>query len=1137
MPLGSLLHARMPASAGTSTIWVDPVSGDDDTGDGSSGAPYQTINKAITLAGDGAIINVRDGTYTLAGAGGSNAAIYINGRNRSTTNPVTIRAVNKHGVVITHPSDDTGYFYGAYINESTGWRIDGFKFAAIYGHGGSDHPGADAIAIFSSSKIEIDQCLFEDIGGQVQVRGESGVAVCEDIWIHRCRWQPSGSHGVNYDGGGADYEYCSGTTSTGDYFTTRGCHSIYPGQLSASDYAGENGTLRMVIANCVFAGRTPGCHIDVHPQGRETQIVACTFYGNDKAYFTLGSENAGWAAGNGVILGNDGYSGGSYPYTTGDCVVANCLFSEMIGHGVRGDGGTLNGSNLVTTCIAHNTDNGQGYQAVDLPFPPLWNSNTMFSVSGNTDDASPMFISPSASPSGDFHIASGTSPAVAAADPDYCPPLDYDGYARDSSTPTIGAYEYTGGTEPPPLYGEDTFNIADATQDGCGYRTGSSYPPGNSYVAEDSSTEWAWKSYNGSVHEVDCSYWRWNTSTIPDTAEVLTATLRLYPIGVVNTDGKSVVGDWYDFGGEPSVAADWTASPSGTAFTSPVSGFSAYSWKEIALSDPDTYVNKTGYTGIRATLGGGAASGSNYVATPAKEHPDYSAYSAQLEVTWATAQTGIVTQTFTASIVTDSQLDVAGRVDDALALAVMTRGTAGSTLSGRVVTPLTFGASTNGMTSGDGEVLTALVFGASVGATQTPHGLVSTALAFGSLAFGSGNNVFHYVNDDCPRICVQVDFDNEPTSALRDWTDVTPWVRHVGYNRSGRSHEQQRTDAGALEMVLDNRAAEFDPTNTGGGFYPGVKPMRWVRVVAEWDGVEYERWRGLIESWEQQWPQAGLDATCIVRATDASKVLQLANVSGRLDPEQLTGVRIASVLDDLGVPNDIEPGNTLLPAGEQVLSSTAALGYLQEIAATENGILFAAADGTITFHDRRHRLFTVDSLTPVATIGDEAGEIPYATGALTTDDADIWPTVIVTPKDGAPETTYSQESRDAFYDRVLERSILSASQNEALAASQWLSQLYADPGPRIPTVTLLGQADSTQWPLILGAEISQRFTWVRRAANAISLDLYVERVADEIKIGSSWRTSLQMSPASDNVYWLLGETGYSELDETTRLGY
>lgn len=391
-----------------------------------------------------------------------------------------------------------------------------------------------------------------------------------------------------------------------------------------------------------------------------------------------------------------------------------------------------------------------------------------------------------------------------------------------------------------------------------------------------------------------------------------------------------------------------------------------------------------------------------------------------------------------------------------------------------------------------------------------------------------------YVSHDSPELLVEIDFTNDPTNASRVWTDVTDDVRQISYTRSGRNHELQRTDPGTLSALLNNRHGDYDSTNTGSPHYPGVKRKRWIRVSAVWASVTYRRWTGLIESWQQNWPAFGKDATVEIRAADALTVLNLFDLDGLSFGAQTTGARVTAVLTAAGIDAiSVDTGATTIVAAGPFTEGSMALSHLLEVEQSENGLLFAEGDGSIVFQARHYRL--QNSTTPLDTIGDAGAEIPYRAAILNLDDGDLWNSVTVTPDGGTAEVATNTASITSHYERRLNRSILSSSQSEALSAAQYLVARYADPDPRIPAVELVGASASAKWPTILGAGNSDRFTWTRRAtAHTITQDVFVERVSDTVTPGHDWRVSFQFSPSSDQAGWVLDT---SHLDTETRLVY
>jgi len=404
------------------------------------------------------------------------------------------------------------------------------------------------------------------------------------------------------------------------------------------------------------------------------------------------------------------------------------------------------------------------------------------------------------------------------------------------------------------------------------------------------------------------------------------------------------------------------------------------------------------------------------------------------------------------------------------------------------------------------------------------------------------------VSTGTPALIVEIDFANDPTVTTRTWTDITSDVRTISYTSSGRQHELQRTEAGTLTCTLSNRAGKYDPSNTASPYWPGVKRTRWIRVRSVWNSVVYSEWQGLIQGFSGEWPSAGMDATTTVVATDSFLALNLFDLNGYSYPEQTTGQRVAAVAADTQVSTgNIDIGVSTLPA-ITFTSSESALSHLQAVEDNEAGIVFVAADGTLAFHDRHHR--AIFNATSVATIGDLVGEIPYSSSArFELDDNNIWNRIVVTAAgepnnvdSPVPQLATDTASIASHYERTLTKTLLSDSQNDALAAAQFYVAAYAEPSERIPGCEVIGRAAPAVWPYILGAANSDRFLWVRRPSTeasprTISLPVFLERKTTTITTGNDWRVNFQFTPADARLFWRLGVAGYSELADTTVLGF
>lgn len=120
--------------------------------------------------------------------------------------------------------------------------------------------------------------------------------------------------------------------------------------------------------------------------------------------------------------------------------------------------------------------------------------------------------------------------------------------------------------------------------------------------------------------------------------------------------------------------------------------------------------------------------------------------------------------------------------------------------------------------------------------------------------------------------------------ALTDivWTDVTAYVRSVDTTR-GRNNELDDFSTGTAQLVLSNADRRFDPEYTAGPYYGAVTPGRPVRVRASYSGgTTYGVFLGFIDSWQQQYEQPN-DATVVISASDAFKILNQLVLTGYYD--------------------------------------------------------------------------------------------------------------------------------------------------------------------------------------------------------------------------------------------------------------
>jgi len=187
-----------------------------------------------------------------------------------------------------------------------------------------------------------------------------------------------------------------------------------------------------------------------------------------------------------------------------------------------------------------------------------------------------------------------------------------------------------------------TFDLASDADDGDGTKSNIVFAnvPGSSYTVGDGTEGGTVRSLFGGSYFIGCCYFRFDTSSLPNDATVTAANLKLYLNSKGDPDNLDYAGDFYDFGGEPSVDADWEATSSGDAITTiDATGQTAGVVNTIALTTL-TGVSLTGFTGLRlSSKTNPTPTGDNFL-TYAMHEDATSGRRPQLEVTYTTPTVG-----------------------------------------------------------------------------------------------------------------------------------------------------------------------------------------------------------------------------------------------------------------------------------------------------------------------------------------------------------------------------------------------------------------------------------------------------------------------------------------------------------------
>ena len=358
------------------------------------------------------------------------------------------------------------------------------------------------------------------------------------------------------------------------------------------------------------------------------------------------------------------------------------------------------------------------------------------------------------------------------------------------------------------------------------------------------------------------------------------------------------------------------------------------------------------------------------------------------------------------------------------------------------------------------------------------------------------------------------------------WTNVSTSVRNFDVSSTARQYELDQMEAGTMSLVLRDEDRSFDPANGSSPYAPNVVPVRRIRGRTTYQGTVYDLWHTYIERWPPQNAQLGYQEIGIT-AVDGFDALALAQVTGTL-AVGYSGAQIDALLDKALWPKDkrdIEQGQYVM-AGQTL--SSAALGAIQEIAASERGIFFVDSAGIATFHDSAHRGSFPRSTSSQATFVDShlGTGIVYQDLEPSFDKDKIvndWTVVPDSSTFGAADQQQVDASSVArYWRRSSSRSTRLASNADALSQAGNLLNETSQPAQRFDSITVL-PTTTAAYVTCLGLRISDRVTVVRGTGlqwdgDVLTKDCFIEARKISARPVAPWTFTFSLSPVSAGNY-------------------
>ena len=303
------------------------------------------------------------------------------------------------------------------------------------------------------------------------------------------------------------------------------------------------------------------------------------------------------------------------------------------------------------------------------------------------------------------------------------------------------------------------------------------------------------------------------------------------------------------------------------------------------------------------------------------------------------------------------------------------------------------------------------------------------------------------------------------------YADLTSLVLSVNIKR-GRNRQLDQFNAGTAQVVFNNNSRILDPLNTASVYYPYVLPRSPIIIYANGTPI----YTGFVEDWDLDYQNAN-QGRMFARCVDAFGTLANQQLNAFTPSAETSGVRVSTVLDRPEIAyqgaRSIGTGTSTLGA-YAVSQDTSCLGYLQQVNTSEQGYLYTAADGTLTFKGRSSVLNPVSG----ASFTTNGTGIPYMS-LVNQYGSELLYNYIVTQSPAGAAQTNSDSTSIALYQtqnyNVL--NLLNSTTTEVNGLGAYLLGKYRNPVVRFTGISCeLAALTSAQWSSIFAIDLTSIVT-------------------------------------------------------------
>ena len=303
------------------------------------------------------------------------------------------------------------------------------------------------------------------------------------------------------------------------------------------------------------------------------------------------------------------------------------------------------------------------------------------------------------------------------------------------------------------------------------------------------------------------------------------------------------------------------------------------------------------------------------------------------------------------------------------------------------------------------------------------------------------------------------------------YADLTSLVLSVNIKR-GRNRQLDQFNAGTAQVVFNNNSRILDPLNTASIYYPYVLPRSPIIIYANGTPI----YTGFVEDWDLDYQNAN-QGRMFARCVDAFGTLANQQLNAFTPSAETSGVRVSTVLDRPEIAyqgaRSIGTGTSTLGA-YAVSQDTSCLGYLQQVNTSEQGYLYTAADGTLTFKGRSSVLNPVSG----ASFTTNGTGIPYMSLVNQYGSELLYNYIVTQSPAGAAQTNSDSTSINLYQAQnynVL--NLLNSTTTEVNGLGAYLLGKYANPVVRFTGVSCeLAALTSAQWSTLFAIDLTSVLT-------------------------------------------------------------